>query len=103
MGTLMIMFRSSFLTVDDFEDDASNIKDDRDVDDNEYDYGEERSYPPHIRNTDPDDGSFVSGDRSDDDDVYTSTGYDDDDDRFRFEQEYARNQSRATAPRDSSF
>ena len=103
MGTLMIMLRSSFLAVDELEDDESNYKDDRDVDDDDYDEGVERSYTGHIRDTDPDDGSFASGFRSDDDDVYTSTGYDDDEDRYRFEQEYARNQSRATAPPDTSF
>lgn len=103
MGTLMIMLRSSFLAVEELEDDESNYKDDRDVDDDDYDEGVERSYTGHIRDTDPDDGSFASGFRSDDDDVYTSTGYDDDEDRYRFEQEYARNQSRATAPPDTSF
>ncbi|KAI2493289.1 hypothetical protein MHU86_21248 [Fragilaria crotonensis] len=73
------------------------------MDDDDYDEGVERSYTGHIRDTDPDDGSFASGFRSDDDDVYTSTGYDDDEDRYRFEQEYARNQSRATAPQTPRF
>lgn len=102
MGMLMIMFRSSFLAVDDYGDDNSHVKNTRLVDDDVYEDGEERAYPAHIRDTDPDEGSFVSN-VSDDEDVYTSTGYDDDNDRYEFEQEIARNQSRATAPRGDLY
>ena len=98
----MIMFRSSFLAVDESDDEETKAKNTGDADDDGYEEGEERSYPAYIRDTDPDDGSFVSY-RSDDDDVYTSTGNDDDYDRYKFEQEYTYNQSRATAPHDSSF
>jgi hypothetical protein len=97
---MLILFRSSFLAVDDSGDDASNIKNTRLVDDNVYEVGEERScHPAHIRDTDPHEGSFVSN-VSDDNHIYTTTGYDDvdDNDRHEFEQEIARFQSRETAP-----
>ena len=100
---MLIMFGSSFLAVDDPGDDDSNIKNTRLIDDNVYGEGEERScYPAHICDTDPHEGNFVSN-VSDDDHVYTTTGYDDDNDRYEFEQEIARNQSRATAPRSDLY
>ena len=57
--------------------------------DNECDHGVERSHTAHVRDTDPDDGSFASCFRSDDDAVCRSTGFHDDDDRYRFDKEYA--------------